>query len=60
LTDPQLSIIIEQYVLIKFKPNINKTFKVVNRINSQWCELNIAIKKIKEFLLLFDKNSFGY
>jgi len=60
LTTPQLSLVLEQYALIKFKPTINKNIKVIPKINSQWSNLSIAIKKIIELLSLFDKNSFGY
>jgi hypothetical protein len=61
VTPPQLSLVYEQYALIKFNPTINKYFNVVPRINPQWGgNLDEAIKKIQEFLLEFDKNSFGY
>jgi len=61
ITSPQLSLVYEQYALIKFNPTINKYFNVVPRINPQWGgNLDEGLKKIKEFLLEFDKNSFGY
>jgi hypothetical protein len=35
ITYPQLSLIHEQYALIKFEPTINKYFSVVPKINLQ-------------------------
>jgi hypothetical protein len=35
ITRPQLSLIHEQYALIKFKPTINKYFNIVPKINPQ-------------------------
>lgn len=57
---PQLSLINEQFALIIWKPTINRNFHVVPRINNQWEDLDIAISQIKEFLLEFEKDSFGY
>ena len=60
ITPPQLSLIHEQYALIKFKPTINKYFNVVPRFNLQWGDLDLALNKIKEFLSLFKIDTYGY
>ena len=61
ITTPQLSLVYEQYAIIKFKPTINKNFKVIPRVNPQWGnELGNAISVIKNLLSLFTLNSEGY
>lgn len=61
ITSPQASLVYEQYALIKFKPTMNRYLSIVPRINPQWGgKLDEAISKIKEFLSLFEKDSFGY
>jgi hypothetical protein len=62
-TIPQLALVNEQYALIKFKPTINKYLTVVPRINPQWDDLNLSIRKIEDGVArvsLFDEDSFGY
>ena len=57
---PQLSLVHEQLALIIWKPTINRYFSVVPRINPQWSDIDTAIIHIKEFLFLFEQDSFGF
>jgi hypothetical protein len=60
ITTPSTSLILEQYAIIKFKPTINKNFKVIPRVNPQWGNLDNAILTIENLLSLFSKDSEGY
>jgi hypothetical protein len=35
ITTPQLSLVYEQYAIIKFRPTINSNLKVIPRVNPQ-------------------------
>ena len=61
ITAPQLSLVYEQYAIIKLKPTINRNFKVIPRVNPQWGNnLDNAISVIEKLLSLFDVGSEGY
>jgi hypothetical protein len=60
ITPPQLSLIHEQYALIKYEPTINKYFNVVPKINPQWEDIELALNRIKSFQSQFPKDSFGF
>lgn len=61
ITTPQTSLVYEQYAIIKFKPTINSTLKVIPRVNPQWGNnLNNAIITIEKLLSLFTVGSEGY
>lgn len=61
ITTPQTSLASEQYAIIKFKPTINSTFKVIPRINPQWGNnLDNAISTIENLLSKFSVNTQGY
>lgn len=61
ITVPQLSLVYEQYAIIKFKPTINKNLNVIPRINTQWGgNLDNAISVIEKLLSLFVIGSEGY
>lgn len=61
ITTPQTSLVYEQYAIIKFKPTINSTFKVIPRINPQWGNnLDNAIWTIENLLSKFTVNTQGY
>jgi len=61
ITTPQTSLAYEQYAIIKFKPTINSTFKVIPRINPQWGNnLDNAIWTIENLLSKFTVNTQGY
>lgn len=61
ITTPQTSLASEQYAIIKFKPTINSTFKVIPRINPQWGNnLDNAISTIENLLSKFTVNTQGY
>ncbi len=61
ITVPQLSLVYEQYAIIKFKPTINRYLKVIPRVNPQWGgNLDYAISVIEKLLSLFVVGSEGY
>nr|YP_009568489.1 hypothetical protein [Drechslerella brochopaga]QBL02569.1 hypothetical protein [Drechslerella brochopaga] len=60
ITAPQLSLVYEQYAIIKFKPTININLKVIPRVNPQWGNLDNAIYVIEKLLSLFVVDSEGY
>lgn len=60
ITSPQLSLIHEQFALIKYKPTINKYFNIIPKIHPQWGDLDLAINQIKSFQSQFPKDSFGF
>lgn len=61
ITTPQTSLAYEQYAIIKFKPTINRTLKVIPRINPQWGNnLNNAISIIEKLLSKFTVGTEGY
>lgn len=60
ITAPQTSLILEQYALLKFKPTINNTLKVIPRIDPQWGNFDNALVLINKLLSLFPKGSDGY
>lgn len=61
ITNPQVSLVYEQYAIIKFKPTINSNFKVIPRVNPQWGNnLDNAISVIEKLLSLFIVGSEGY
>ena len=63
ITHPLLSLVFEQYAIIKFKPTINSYFKVTPRINPQFASngmLDKAIIVIEELLSLFIVGSDGH
>lgn len=61
ITTPQLSLVYEQYAIIKLNPSMNSYFKVVPRVNPQWGNnLGNAIIDIKKLLSLFPEGSEGY
>lgn len=58
ITTPQLSLVYEQYAIIKFRPTINSNLKVIPRVNPQWGnKLEHAISVIKILLSLFPEGS---
>lgn len=60
ITAPSLSLVYEQYAIIKLKPTINSTLKVIPRVNPQWGNLDNAISVIEKLLSLFVVGSEGY
>nr|QID02911.1 hypothetical protein [Orbilia oligospora] len=60
ITVPQLSLVYEQYAIIKLKPTINNNLKVIPRVNPQWGNLDNAISVIEKLLSLFVVGSEGY
>lgn len=60
ITTPHLSLVFEQYAIIKLKPTINRYINVTPRVNPQWGDLDDAILTIENLLLLFSKGSEGY
>lgn len=61
ITTPKTSLAYEQYAIIKFKPTINRTLKVVPRINPQWGnDLSNAISVIEKLLSQFSAGTEGY
>ena len=60
ITTPQTSLVFEQYAIIKLKPTINGSYKVIPRVNPQWGSLDDAILTIEKVLSLFSKGSDGY
>jgi hypothetical protein len=61
LTTPQTSLVYEQYAILKFKPTINSSLKVIPRINPQWGNnFNSTIATIEKLLSLFPVGSEGY
>jgi hypothetical protein len=61
LTTPQLSLVYEQYAIIRLKPTMNSYLRVVPRVNPLWVNnLENAIKVIGQFLSLFPAGSEGY
>lgn len=65
ITTPQLSLVYEQYAIIKLKPTINKNLKVIpaltGSVNPQWGNnLDNAISVIEELLSLFEVGSEDY
>lgn len=65
ITTPQLSLVFEQYAIIKFRPTINRNFKVIPRVNPLLFEargnkLDHVILVTKNLLSLFSIGSEGY
>lgn len=70
ITTPQTSLAYEQYAIIKFKPTINRTLKIIPRINPQWVaaaqakakahNLSNAISIIEKLLSEFTVGTEGY
>lgn len=60
ITTPHISLVFEQYAIIKLKPTINRYYNVTPRVNPQWGDLEDAILTIENLLLLFSKGSEGY
>lgn len=62
ITTPQTSLVFEQYAIIKFKPTVNKNYKVVPKVNPRQSRGNLdnAILTINKLLSLFSKGSEGY
>ena len=61
ITTPQTSLAYEQYAIIKYKPTINGSFKVIPRINPQWGNnLENAISIIEKLLSKFTAGTLGY
>ena len=60
ITTPQTSLVFEQYAIIKFKPTINSSYKVIPRVNPQWGNLDNAINTVEKLLSLFTVGSEGY
>lgn len=62
ITTTQLSLVFEQYAIIKFRHTMNSKFKVIPRVNPQWgnnfFKKNIYVIKI--LLALFPAGSEGY
>lgn len=58
ITAPQTSLILEQYALLKFKPTINNTLKVIPRIDPQWGNFDNALVLINKLLSLFPKDGY--
>ena len=61
ITTPQTSLAYEQYAIIKYKPTINGSLKVIPRINPQWGNnLENAISIIEKLLSKFTTGTLGY
>lgn len=61
ITTPQTSLAYEQYAIIKYKPTINSSLKVIPRINPQWGNnLDNAISIIEKLLSKFTAGTQGY
>ena len=61
LTTPQLSLVYEQYAILKLKPTMNIRYWVVPRVNPQWGnDLNDAISVIEKILTLFPEGYKGH
>ena len=61
LTTPQLSLVYEQYAILKLKPTMNIRYWVVPRVNPQWGnDLNDAISVIEKILTLFPEGYEGH
>jgi len=61
ITTPQTSLAYEQYAIIKYKPTINGSLKVIPRINPQWGNnLENAISIIEKLLSKFTAGTLGY
>lgn len=61
ITTPQTSLAYEQYAIIKYKPTINSSLKVIPRINPKWGNnLDNAISIIEKLLSKFTAGTQGY
>jgi hypothetical protein len=61
ITTPQLSLVYEQYTILKLKPTINRNFKVIPRVNPQWGnKLDNDILVTEKLMSLFSVGSEGY